>query len=87
MIDHSLISIYEQFWTAFQTNAYIKLVMKNRIVVARIAALTPSPKSNYDRIVKLEDIDIYGNKIPPTTFKLSDLLECENTALLAATLK
>jgi hypothetical protein len=49
--------------------------------------MTPATKSNYDRIVKLEEVDISGRKIPQTTFKLSDLVEAENVSLVIAKVK
>jgi hypothetical protein len=85
--NHDLISLYEQFWTTLQNKGYIKLVTKTSVIVARIASMTPATKSNYDRIVKLEEVDISGRKIPQTTFKLSDLVEAENVSLVIAKVK
>lgn len=85
--DHDLISLYEQFWTVRQRNGYIKIITKAGSVTARIADIRPGTKAGYDRIIVLQDVDISGKKVAQTTFKLSDLIEVEETPLIIGKLK
>lgn len=85
--NHDLISLYEQFWDVRQRNGYIKLISKAGSVTARIADIRPGTKSEYDRLIILQDVDISGKKVTQTTFKLSDLVDAETVPLTVVRLK